>query len=120
MKKYDNHTSMCDRCGAKGYHEKPGPCLRKYPNRCKECDQCVSGMRDCGGTNVMIDYSDIARAFVSAYESGRRITVRFSTGEEKRGTVSKTTGRKPVFILMPRKNSVFSSYEISDKDMIIG
>jgi hypothetical protein len=76
-------------------------------------------MHQCTGTNIIIDYSQIAKKFVSAYESEKRITVKFSYGETKRGTVGMTTGWKPVFILMLRANSTGSSLVLTDKDELI-
>ena len=119
MKKYNNFSSVCDKCGAKGWHEKPVKCTREYSKTCECCGQSVDGMVKCKGTNVLIDYSDISKKFISYYESGDRIKVKFSYGEIKTGTVGMTTGWKPVFLLMLRSNSIGSSYTLSDKDIIL-
>jgi hypothetical protein len=64
------------------------------------------------------DYSDLAKNFIPFYENGRRVEVQFKSGEIKRGTIGITTGWKPVFLLMLRKNSIGSSYTLCDNDKI--
>ncbi len=118
--KYDNYTSMCNRCGSKGWHKEVTPCIRTYTHACSSCGSCEYGkLKTCTGTNVIIDYSSIAKKFIPYYENKQRIKVEFSHGEIKSGTISMTTGWKPVFILMLRKNSTGSSYTLSDKDIIL-
>jgi len=63
---------------------------------------------------------ELAKQFVPYFESGERIKVKFSYGEEKTGTVGITTGWKPIFILMLTKRSTGSSWTLSKKDKIIG
>lgn len=65
------------------------------------------------------DPSDLAEQFKPYYATDERIKVQFSTGEIKSGTVGVTTGHKPVFLLMLRKNSTGSSWTLSDKDIIL-
>ena len=62
------------------------------------------------------DTSDLNEEFIPYFESGERITVKFSYGEIKRGTIGITTGWKPIFILMLTKRSLGSSYTITKKD----
>lgn len=76
-------------------------------------------MYKCKGKNIMIDYSDISKQFIPYYENKTRIKVQFSYGGIKTGIVGKTTGWKPVFILMLRSNSRGSSYILTDKEIII-
>ena len=65
------------------------------------------------------DDSDLAHKFIPFYESGERIEVDFGHGEIKRGTVGITTGWKPIFLLMLRKDSVGSSWTLRHSDKIV-
>jgi hypothetical protein len=69
------------------------------------------------------DSSTLAEQFITAYESGERVTVVFYTGDDKpydvkRGTIGVTTGRQPVFLLMLTKRSTGSSYVLGPHDQI--
>lgn len=119
MKKYNNYSSVCDKCYARGYHEKKEKCCREYSDKCGECNQSIDGMIKCTGTNKMIDYSELSTKFIPYYENEQRIKVKFSYGEIKTGTVGMTTGWKPVFILMLRSNSRGSSHQLNDEDVIM-
>ena len=65
-----------------------------------------------------MDLTDINAEFIPAFESGERITVEFAYGERKRGTIGVTTGWKPIFLLMLRKDSRGSSWTIHKNDHI--
>lgn len=56
--------------------------------------------------------------FIPYYKSGERIEVTFSSGEVKRGTVSVTTGWKPCFLLMLRRDSIGSSWTLGKNDKV--
>lgn len=120
--KYNNYTSICDKCHQKGWHEKPTKCTRQYSKHCECCNQSIDGMEKCTGTNILIDYSNISKQFIPYYENGQRIKVQYTYGKDKEvksGTVGMTTGWKPVFILMLRSNSTGSSYILTDKEIIL-
>jgi len=63
--------------------------------------------------------SSLARQFIPAYNSGRRIRVRFKSGEVLSGTVGVTTGWKPVFLLMLTSRSLGSSWTLNKEDKIV-
>lgn len=71
------------------------------------------------------DPSDLNPAFIPYFNSGERVEVAFCSSdsgkvyETKRGTISVTTGYKPVFLLMLTRRSIGSSYTIGKKDKII-
>ena len=120
MRKYDNFSSVCDKCGGKGWFEKEEECTREISIPCKCCGSYeYAKTKKCNGKNVLIDYSDIAKKFIPYYESQKRIKVKFSYGETKGGTIGMTTGWKPVFILMLTSRSIGSSYILTDKEKII-
>jgi len=62
--------------------------------------------------------SGLSKQFIPYYESGERIKVK-SCSEVLTGTIGKTTGWKPCFLLMRTSRSTGSSWTLSDKDQII-
>jgi len=64
------------------------------------------------------DDSDLNKEFIRYFENGKRIEVDFGY-EKKSGTIGITTGWKPVFLLMLRRNSSGSSYTIGKNDKVI-
>ena len=65
------------------------------------------------------DPSDLNPAFIPFYESGKRITVEFFYDETRRGTIGVTTGWKPCFLLMLRRDSRGSSHTIGKNDKVL-
>jgi hypothetical protein len=65
------------------------------------------------------DPSDLALHFVKYYESGERIEIKTAYGEVKRGRIGITTGWKPVFLLMSRRNTIGSSETLSRHDKVL-
>lgn len=61
------------------------------------------------------DPSDLDPRFIDAFNTGRRIALN-TWGERKTGTVGVTTGWKPVFLLMARRNCIGSSWTLSPRD----
>lgn len=109
----------------KGWHKKPEPCLREYSEKCKCCGQVKPDgkMIRCKGRNVMIDNSQLAPQFSIYYRTQQRIEVEFcdengKTYDVKRGTIGKTTGWKPVYILMLRRDSISSPYTLGKADKV--
>ena len=66
-----------------------------------------------------IDRSELAPQFASYYASGERIRVRFHYGEELTGTVGKTIGWRPVYMLMRTARSIGSSDLLRATDQVI-
>jgi len=65
------------------------------------------------------DPINLSRRFVPYFESGERISVKFSWGEVKRGTVSVTSGWKPHFMLMLRRSDLGSSWLLDLREQIV-
>lgn len=65
------------------------------------------------------DRSNLAPAFVRYFESGQRVRVHFSHGEELTGTIGVTTGWRPCFLLMRTARSIGSPYTLSNKDHVV-
>ena len=83
--------------------------------RCKCCGQ-TTGEEPCGGTLRAIDRSALAPAFARYHESGERIRVRFADGRVATGTVGKSTGWRPIYLLMARVDSTGSSDVLTAAD----
>lgn len=63
--------------------------------------------------------SELAEQFVPAFNSGRRIRVKFHTGEVLSGTVGVTTGWRPTFMLMLTSRSRGSGWLLGKRDKIV-
>jgi hypothetical protein len=77
-----------------------------------------------GAMNLhVIDRSNLAPQFAGYYQSGDRIKVRttYPSGEtwERTGTVGKTTGWRPAYLLMPRITSTASGDVLDANDVVI-
>ncbi len=66
----------------------------------------------------LFDSRDLAHQFVPYFESGERIEVRSPWGT-RRGRVGVTTGWKPVFILLARRNARGSSDVLTSSDTVV-
>jgi hypothetical protein len=77
---------------------------------------CERKQREYGET---FDPSSLAPEFVPYFNSGQRVRIRFSYGEEMTGTIGVTMGWCPVFLLMLRSNDHGSSWTLKDTDEIV-
>lgn len=111
------HTSVCDRCYRGTWYPGGERCHYSRPTRCKCCGQ-TTGEEPCGGTLRAIDTSALAPAFARYYESGARIRVQVA-GETMTGTVGKTTGWRPSYMLLRSANARSSSVLLSADDRIL-
>jgi hypothetical protein len=119
MGKDPMHKTVCTTCYRGTWYETEGQaCRMSIPKRC-ECCGSVLGDQPCPGKLKLIDRSALAPQFAGYYESEERIKVRFAYGEEKFGTVGKTTGWRPVYLLMPRIDSIGSTDTLGADDKVI-
>lgn len=66
-----------------------------------------------------LDESDLAPAFTEFYKSGQRIEVTHTVyGDVRRGYVGKTTGWKPVYILLNNTRSMGSGDVLGKDDKV--
>ena len=112
------HLTVCDRCYRGTWYAESGPCRMSRLAHCPTCGQSTGDV-PCGGTLRVINRSSLAPAFASAYESGERIRVRFASGEEMTGTVGKTSGWQPCYLLMRRATDAGSIYTLAAGDRIV-
>lgn len=87
---------------------------RTYP---KFSQYVLKKLREHGDKFSM---ADLDMRFVPYYESGERIKVKSKYGDVITGTVGVTTGWRPVFLLIRRRNSFGSSDTLGPYDEIIG
>ena len=80
-------------------------------------DSAISRHKSEWGTKFRV--AGLAKQFAPAYNSGSRIRVKFSTGEVLSGTVGRTTGWKPSFLLMLSSRSTGSSWTLGKRDKIV-
>ena len=113
------HTSVCDHCYRGTWYEVEGmKCRMSINDRCECCGQ-VKGEKPCPGKLRLINRSGLAKRFERYYESGQRIRVRLVDGRELTGTVGKTMGWMPSYMLMARSDSRGSSDMLTDKDIVL-
>lgn len=111
------YKTVCDRCYQGTWYESEGPCRRSVPKR-EPCGHYVGREGPCGGTLRVIDRSALASHFARYYESGQRIRVRFHYGETITGTVAKTMGWKPSYMLMRTPNQRASHWLLDSRDVV--
>lgn len=138
MNRDPNHTSVCLVCGQRTWYADVAITLPKdrddSPNRppfVTDPSRWEYGNRSHlhgapeGTHNLrMIDKSGLAPAFTRYYGTGERIKVEFRSAEGKvyetlTGTVGRTTGWRPVYLLMRRSNDFGSVYTLSDRDWVV-
>jgi hypothetical protein len=113
------YKTVCDRCGRGTWYEDPQPCRMSRPTYCPTCHQ-TTGEGPCGGTLRVIDRSDLAPAFAPYYGTGVRVRVKFSySDEELTGTIGRTTGWRPAYLLMRRSSDRGSIYTLAAADRIV-
>jgi len=119
IRKDPGHLTVCDRCYRGTWYAEEGPCRRSRQQSCPTCHQGLDKYAPCGGTLRIIDPSNLAPGFTSAYQSEDRVRVRFSDGTKLTGTIGKTMGWHPVYILMRTARSTSSIWTLSAKDRIV-
>ncbi len=113
------YTSICDRCYRGTWFPGGDPCRMSRPIHCGECHQ-VKGDGPCGGTLRAMDTSGLAPAFAPYYKNGVRIRVTDpATGFTRTGTVGRTMGWKPSYMLMHRSSSRGSWDLLTVRDEVV-
>jgi hypothetical protein len=107
----DEYKSICDKCYRKTFYETEQPCGVGYPKKktCKTCGHVdipnPMSLETCTGTLRVINTSDLDDKLTRYYESKERVEIEYTDGEKERGTIGKTTGWKPIYILVKKINS---------------
>lgn len=88
-----DHKSVCDTCYMKTWYDTEQPCKRDF------------GGNKCTGTLRVIDNKDLNPRAKRFYESGERVEITYKDGEKTRCYIGKSTGWKPVYLEVLRRNS---------------
>lgn len=107
MPKKDDYKSICNKCGIKTWYETEQPCHKTFYDDTK-----------CTGTLKIIDNSKLDDKFTRFYDSEERVEVEWkegyedftgygcrTNGKKARFYVGKSTGWKPIYIMVFRRNS---------------
>lgn len=65
------------------------------------------------------DDAELYPAFVPYFNSGERVRVRFSHGEERTGTIGATAGWRPAFLLVLTSRSLGSPFVLTAGDEVV-
>ncbi|MDD5355694.1 MAG: hypothetical protein PHY56_04115 [Candidatus Omnitrophica bacterium] len=128
----EQYKSVCDNCGKKTYYEEEQQCHFFYPasRKCETCGHTETiepvKMVRCTGTLRLIDNSQLDERFTFAYERGLRVEVTWKKGYENYGgygsrtngqkarfRVGKSTGWKPIYLMLLKSNSLGGSAILS-------
>lgn len=114
------YTTICDNCYQGTWYKTEQPCKRTLSKGCQACGshEYISENYPCTGTLRIINTSNLVKRFKHYHETGQRIEVLTSYGDTIRGYVGKTTGWKPVYMLLAKKNSRGSSDILREDDKI--
>ena len=124
----EEYKSVCDTCGRKTWYETEQQCHCEYPKK-KTCDTCGHSeeveplkMERCKGTLRIFNNSQLDTRFDYAYKHNLRVEVTNKEGWENytgygsrtegrknRFYVGKSTGWKPVYLMILNKNSIGGS-----------
>lgn len=117
------YKTVCDKCGRKTWYETEQQCHCSYPetdtcNTCGHTEQDYNNMIRCTGTLKVIDNSALDERFTTYYNSGERVEIVWKKGFEDytgygcktdgrkaRFYVGKSTGWKPIYLQILRRNS---------------
>lgn len=108
-----DYKTICDICGRKTWYEKEQQCQCSYPKE-KTCRTCghteqLKKIVQCTGTLRLIDNSDLDKRFTSFYKTGERIEVTYKDKTKERFYIGKSTGWKPTYLEIMKRNSTGGS-----------
>ena len=120
----DNYTSVCDKCGRRTWYDQEQQCHAEY-SKTEICDTCgytetiePIKMVRCTGILRLIVNSELDTRLTSYYESGERVEVIWkkgykdylgyglrTNGKKGRFYIGCSTGCKPIYLAIQKKNS---------------
>jgi hypothetical protein len=130
MRSDPNYTSVCAICYQGTWYAptaiEVSPCTRDRaafvtdPSRWEYGNRAHLHGAPEGTHNLrVIDRSALAPAFTRWYLAGDRVRVRFADGEEMTGIIGRSTGWRPVYLLMCRADSIGSPHVLGRGDRVI-
>lgn len=102
----DRYTAMCPKCYRKTWYSAGEPCHNTVRQHYHRNGHCAYREVKCRGVQVAIDYSGLSERLTPYYESRERIEITYANGERIRCRVGMTTGWKPAYIAILRRDSV--------------
>lgn len=114
----NEYKTQCDTCGKRTWYETEQKCHYSYPakkvcNLGHEHQDSPIKMVPCNGTLRVIDYTNV-RTYLTL---GERYAFRDKNGIVKRFTLGRTTGWRPVLLLMHNARSTGSSITVNAPDV---
>lgn len=107
----NDYKTVCDTCGKKTWYEKEQQCHCEY-EKTKTCKTCGHTkviepikMVRCKGTLKPIDNSNLDRRFDYYYQNSQRVEVLYKDGSKERFYIGKSTGWKPIYLMIKKSNS---------------
>lgn len=103
----EEHKTMCDSCGIPTWYETEQPCKNTVFSSCSKCgsSEVISKPSACKGMLRLIDNSDLDPRLTPYHDNGQRIEVEYDFGEKERFYVGKSTGWKPIYLAIKKRNS---------------
>lgn len=103
----EEYKTVCDECFQGTWYETEQPCKRTYFQGCSHCGSHENKSKEikCTGTLRVIDTSSLVDIFTPYYKSKERVEVTYQSGEKERFYVGKSTGWKPVYLAIKKRNS---------------
>lgn len=100
-----DYKTVCDTCFQGTWYETEQPCKRTVPIFCTSCRQPTGKYRPCKGALRVIDRNELDPRFTRFYINQERVEVTYEWGEKDRFYVGKSTGWKPIYLALPKRNS---------------
>ena len=103
----EEYKTVCDKCGGKTWYETEQPCQRTISRGCETCGshEFVSKQEKCTGTLRVISNENLDERLTPFYKSGERVEVIEPDGTKNRFWVGKSTGWKPCYLEIKKRNS---------------
>jgi len=117
------YKTICDRCGLKTWYETEQPCKATIWIGCKTCGSHAVINREvkCSGTLRLIDNTSLIQRATPFYESKERVEITYKDGTKTRCYIGKSTGWKPIYLEILKRNSYGgSSLYLPDEAKIKG
>lgn len=104
----DTYKTVCNKCGEKTWYETEQPCKMTIFSGCPTCGshENIDNPRQCTGTLRVIDNSNLDPRLDNYYENKQRVEIEFTYGNKAKGTIGKSTGWKPVYLLIKTSRSM--------------
>lgn len=103
----ENYKTVCDKCYQGTWYETEQPCQRTISKGCPTCGshEFVSKQVKCTGTLRVISNENLDERLTPFYKSGERVEITYKNGEKKRCYIGKSTGWKPCYLEISRRDS---------------